>query len=79
MLDLWQIAYNDNVKVRDHCHVTGKYRRAAHGNCNVNLKLTKKVPVVIHNLGGYDTHLIINEIGKLDVKVSVITNGYKNT
>ena len=42
-------------------------------SCNINLKLTKKIPVIFHNLGGYDSHLIIKEIG--DVKVSVIPNG----
>ena len=30
-------------KVRDHCHITGKYRGAAHWSCNINLKLSKKV------------------------------------
>ena len=54
-------------KVRDHCHITGKYRGA-------DLKLTKKVPVIFHNLRGYDSHLIIKEISKFDVKVSVIPN-----
>ena len=62
-------------KVRDHCHITGKYRGAAHWSCNVNLKLSKKVPVIFHNLRGYDSHLIIKEISKSDVKVSVIPNG----
>ena len=42
---------------------------------NVNLKLTKKVPVIFHNVQGYDSHLIINEIGKFDVKADVIPNG----
>ena len=58
-----------------HCHITGKYRGAAHWSCNINLKLTKKIPVVFHNLRGYDSHLIIKEISKFDVKVSVIPNG----
>ena len=31
-------------------HVTGKYRDSAHCSCNINLKLTKKVPVIFHNL-----------------------------
>ena len=46
-------------KVRDHCHVTGKYRGAAHWYCNVNLKMSKKIPVIFHNLRDYDSHLII--------------------
>ena len=33
-------------KVRDHCHVTGKCRGAAHWSCNINLKSTKKIPVI---------------------------------
>ena len=33
----------DDEKVRDHCHITEKYRVAAHWICNVNSKLTKKV------------------------------------
>ena len=64
-------------KVRDHCHITGKYRGAAHWSCNINLKLTKKIPVIFHNLRGYGSHLIIKEIGKFDVKVSVIPNGFE--
>ena len=48
-----------NNKVRDHCHITGDYRGSAHWSCNVNLWLTKKVPVVFHNLRGYDSHLIM--------------------
>ena len=47
---------DDDEKVRDHCHVTGKFRGAAHCNCNINLQLTKKVFVVFLNLRGYDGH-----------------------
>ena len=66
---------NDNKKVRDHCHVTGKFRGAAHWNCNSNFQLTKKVSVIFHNLRGYDSHLIFSELSKLKVKISVIPNG----
>ena len=66
---------NGREKVRDHCHIRGKFRGATHWNCNVNFQLTKKVPVIFHNLRGYDSHLIFNELDKFDVKISVIPNG----
>ena len=66
---------NDEEKVRDHCHVTGKFRGAAHWDFNINRQLIKKVPVMFHNLRDYDSHLIFNELDKFDVKISVIPNG----
>ena len=66
---------NDEEKVRDHCHATGKFRVAAHWDCNINFQLTKKVPVIFHNLRGYDSHLIFNELNKVDAKINVIPNG----
>ena len=62
-------------KVRDHCHISGKFRGAAHFSCNANLKITKKVPVIFHNLRGYDSHLIIKVISNFDVDIDVIPNG----
>ena len=59
-------------KVRDHCHVTGEYRGAAHRNCNLQFKISTKVPVVFHNLRGYDSHFIMQEIGEFDLDISVI-------
>ena len=61
-----------NEKVRDHCHVTGKFNGAAHWSCNKNLQLTKKVPVMFDNLRGYDSHLTFNELKNFDVKIIVI-------
>ena len=55
--------------------MTKKYRGFAHWNCNINLKLTKTVPVIFHNLRVYDSHLIMKEIDKFDVKVNVIPRG----
>ena len=65
-------------KVRDHCHITGKYRGGAHWSCNINLKISKKVPVIFHNLKGYDSHLIFKELSKFIVKISVIPDGLEN-
>ena len=37
-------------KVKDHCHVTGKYRGVTHWSCNIHLKMSKKIPLIFHNL-----------------------------
>ena len=62
-------------KVRDHCHISGKFRGAAHFSCNANFKISKKVPVVFHNLKGYDGHLIMKELINFDVSIDVIPCG----
>ena len=61
-------------KVRDHNHLTGRYRGAAHSNCNLNYKNPKFIPVFIHNLAGYDTHLFIKEFGFEEEKINMIPN-----
>ena len=66
---------NNDEKVREHWQVTGKSRGTAHCSCNINLQLTKKVPIIFHNLKGYGSHLIFCELNKFDVKISVIPSG----
>ena len=63
---------NDDEKVRDHCHVTGKFRGAAHWDRNINFQLTKKFPATFHNLKGYDSHLIFSALHKFNLKINVI-------
>ena len=57
-----------DVRVRDHCHVTGQYRGSAHQDCNLNFRITDKIPVIFHNLRGYDSHFIMQEIGEIAKK-----------
>ena len=54
-----QQARNMDRKVRDHDHITGKYRGAAHDRCNLRMRTTYKIPVFFHNFRGYDAHLIV--------------------
>ena len=61
--------YTDkDIRVRDHCHITGNFRGSAHQDCNLKLKITPdniKIPVIFHNLRGYDSHFIMQQIGKI--------------
>ena len=51
------------IKCRDHCHITGKYRGAACDKCNLRMKVPMFVPVLFHNLEGYDAHLFVKSLG----------------
>ena len=73
MLDLWK-THHDDEKVRDHCHITGKFRGVTHWSCKINLQLTKNVSVMFHNLRGSDSHLIFCELNKFGVEIDVIPN-----
>ena len=68
---------DDDLKVRDHCHITGKYRGSAYRDCNINIKLNHKIPVVFNNLKHYDSHLIMQELDKFNLKINVIPNGLR--
>jgi len=59
--------------VRDHCHVTGKYRGSAHEACNLNFELTERIPIIFRNLRGYDSHFITQQIGQI-AKNNTYTN-----
>ena len=52
-------------KVKDHCHFTGKYRGAAHNQCNLSCRKPLILPVIFHNLQGYDAHLFIKQLAKV--------------
>ena len=69
--------YTDkDVRVRDHFHITGKFRGSAHQECNLKLRIKPediKIPVIFHNLRGYDSHFIMQQIGEIANK-----HGYTN-
>ena len=64
-------------KVRDHCHLTGKYRAPAHNTCNINVKQKDSnfIPFAFHNYSKYDSHMFFKrlvDLKKDKVKFKVI-------
>ena len=61
--------------MKDHCHITGKYRGAAHNQCNFKLKLNPKtvpIPVVAHNIKNYDAHFIMQAMSRVPGELKCI-------
>lgn len=65
-------------KVRDHCHLSGQYRGAAHSLCNLQYKTPKFVPIFFHNLAGYDYHLFIKKLGEAPGPIKIIPKTKEN-
>ena len=65
-------------KVRDHCHLTGRYRGAAHNKCNLAYKLPKFYPVFFHGLSGYDTHMFIKDLAETPGEIKCIAKTEEN-
>ena len=59
-------------KLIDHCHCTGHYRGSAHLLCNLRYRIPSYIPIVFHNLSGYNMHLFIKELGKHSKDIGVI-------
>ena len=56
--------------------MTGKFRGSAHQQCNLKFRIKPenlKIPVIFHNLRGYDSHFIMQQIGEIANK-----HGYTN-
>jgi len=72
---LLQKNFRDAVK--DHCHIIGRYRGAMHNECNKKLRInpnTDKIPVVFHNLRGYDAHHLMQVMSQQQKEVNCIAN-----
>ena len=54
----------ESEKVRDHCHLTGKYRGTAHSKCNINVtqKQSNFIPFIFHNFSNYDCHMFFKKL-----------------
>ena len=68
-------------KVRDHCQIVGSYRGAAHSSCNLAYRISKserKLPVVMHNLKGYDGHVIAKALKSEFGEVRVILQNMRS-
>jgi hypothetical protein len=65
-----------DYKVRDHDHLSGLYRGAAHRSCNLLLRKQYKIPVFLHNFRGYDCHVIVTALGEhKNKKLNIIGQG----
>ena len=60
---------DSDVKVTDHCHNTAEIIISV-----INVKLNHKTAVVFYNLKNYDSHLIMHELGKFNLKKNIILN-----
>ena len=54
-----------DIRVRDHCQITGKYRGSVHQDRNINYRLTDNIHVIFHNFKGYDSHFIMQTTGEI--------------
>lgn len=54
-----------DIHVRDHCHISGQYRGAAHQSCNLQYQISRIIPIVMHNLSGYDSHFLIRKLANI--------------
>ena len=73
--------FMESDKVRDHCHLTGKYRGPAHSKCNVNVtqKQSNFIPFIFHNFSNYDCHMFFKKLvdrkkDKVDFEIIPKTN-----
>ena len=54
----------ESDKIKDHCHLTGKYRGPAHSECNINetQEQSSFIPFIFHNFSIYDCHMFFKKV-----------------
>ena len=65
----------DEIKCKDHDHITGDYRGPSHQSCNINYQIKPdkiQIPCFFHNLKNYDAHLLIAAAKKHHGEIKVI-------
>ena len=67
----------ESDKVRDHCHLTGKYRDPAHNKykTNVSQQQSNIIPFIFHNFSTYDCRMFFKrlvDLKKNKVKFKII-------
>ena len=60
------------MTVKDHNYIIGKDDGLSHQKRNLNLRLTKKIPFVFHNLQSQYSHLLFQEIDKYYLKINIL-------
>lgn len=66
-----------DVKVKDHDHLTGLFRGAAHSTCNLNFKVGNLIPIFFHNLKNYDAHLFIRHLALNGERIDIIPSNFE--
>ena len=64
------------MRIRDHCHITGKFRGLVYQECNLKLRIKPediKIPIIFRSLRGYNSYFIMQQIGQIGKK-----HAYKN-
>jgi len=65
----------DQIKCRDHDHLSGLFRGLTHQSCNLNFQINPEkiqIPCFFHNLKNYDSHLIISAAKRSHGEIKVI-------
>lgn len=72
---------HQDIPVRDHNHQTGKFRAASHQSCNLQYQNSRTIPIVMHNMTGYDGHFLIKQIAcnkNLPGEITIVPHNSEN-